>query len=76
MYLPSSPLYALIPESTLTPAPDKTVTFPTERKVDIRSIASATETGGLAIGDESKEEGIVGTLMRICPAHARRSTKT
>lgn len=62
MYRPFLPLYALIPESTETPAPVKTAILPGLKNAAIRSIASAGGKGG-------REEGIVwgkiGTEIRM-----------
>ena len=65
MYLPSSPLYARIPESTLTPAPVNSATFPDERKLAIRCAASSGSITGVGNTDESTLSGIVGIEMRI-----------
>ena len=52
-----------MPESTLTPAPVSSVTFPGERKFAIRSIAAAGEIGLLDSGVTTC--GMVGTDTRM-----------
>lgn len=61
-----------MPESTLTPAPVITATFPGAKNSEIRSIAAAGEMVFVDVVEEMMECGMVGTEMRTMVVYVLR----